>query len=151
LHIALTQNIIFTMKCPVCRAPYRSASASFAASPFASEANPASRSQLCRRCGVDLSSLIQLHDQAIWHHRQAIQAFKVADYEAAAVSNNQAIAFWSSNADFYGFAGQLWALQGEFPQAIAAWKKAQQLDPQQTIAHAGLHYLTSSPKADLEF
>ena len=128
------------MKCPVCRAPYRPASASSAADSDAAHANPALRSALCRRCGVDLSPLIQLHDRAIWHYRQAIQAFRAGDYAVAIASNDQAIALWS-NADFHAFAGQLWALQGEFLQAIAAWKIAHQLDPQQAIAHAGLQGL----------
>lgn len=117
------------MKCPVCRAPYRPDSAT------------AEATQSCRRCGVNLSPLIQLHDRAIWHHRQAIQAFRAGDYDTAIASNNQAIALWS-HADFHAFAGQLWALQGEFLQAIAAWKTAQQLDPQQAIAQAGLQCLT---------
>ncbi|MBW4658591.1 MAG: hypothetical protein KME15_07945 [Drouetiella hepatica Uher 2000/2452] len=117
------------MKCPVCRALYRPASAT------------AEAAQSCRRCGVNLSPLIQLHDRAVWHHRQAIQAFRAGDYATAIASNNQAIALWS-NADFHAFAGQLWALQGEFPQAIAAWKAAQQIDSQQAIAHTALQYLT---------
>jgi len=127
------------MKCPVCRAPYRPAPAPLAA---ASEENSAPRSSLCRRCGVDLSPLVQLHNQAIWHHRQAIQALKAGNADAAIASNNQAIALWSSNADFHAFAGQLWALQGELPQAIAAWEKAQRIDPQQTIAHRALQSLS---------
>jgi tetratricopeptide (TPR) repeat protein len=113
------------MKCPVCRAAYRSGSAN----------------QACRRCGADLSALVQLHDRAIWHYRQAIQAFQAKDYETAIAQINQAIALQSSNADFHALAGQLWALQGELWQAIDAWKRARQLDPQQPIAQAGLRYL----------
>ncbi|QZZ20462.1 tetratricopeptide repeat protein [Leptothermofonsia sichuanensis E412] len=53
----------------------------------------------------------------------------------------QAIALYASRADFHAFAGQLWALQGEFQRAIAAWKKAQQLEPNHPISTALLQSL----------
>ncbi|MGA7953387.1 MAG: hypothetical protein WCA07_07680 [Gloeobacterales cyanobacterium] len=127
------------MKCPVCRAIYRPASASKELGVESGENRLPSA--LCRRCGVDLSPLIHLHDQALWYHRQAIQAFKVGDYAAAATQNNQALALYSNNADFHALTGQLWALHGEFRQAINAWKKAQQLDPQHSTAGACLECL----------
>jgi Flp pilus assembly protein TadD len=118
------------MKCPVCRATYRP--------PEGPE-----EATLCRRCRVDLSPLIQIHDQAIWHYRQAIQAFKAGDYAAATHHNNQALALDHHNADFHALSGQILALQGEFWQAIAAWKTARQLDPQHPVATACLQCLTA--------
>jgi tetratricopeptide (TPR) repeat protein len=112
-----------------------------------SEAGDASSSQspelnpsvvLCRRCGVDLAPLIRLQDQAIWHHRQAIRAWQVGDYATAMVQNDQALQLDANNADFHAFAGQLWGLQGEVQHAIAAWKTACQLNPQQPTARQGL-------------
>lgn len=165
------------MKCPVCRATYRSSESrrqrtearepeakSFTALleqqlevprdvtllPHPSRIPPASLdpqlpsslpSLPCHRCGVDLAPLIHIHDQAVWYHRQAIQAFNVGDYGTAMIQNNQAIALYSSRADFHAFAGQLWALQGEFQRAIAAWKKAQQLEPNHPISTALLQSL----------
>jgi tetratricopeptide (TPR) repeat protein len=116
------------MKCPVCRATYRSSG----------NANSQSRSLSvplnCHRCGVDLAPLIDVHDRAIAYYRRAIQALQDGDYTAAMIWNNQALALWFGNADFHALAGQLWALQGEFRQAIAAWEKALQLQPQHPIA-----------------
>lgn len=103
------------MKCPVCRATYRSGA-------------------ICHRCGVDLTPLIHLHDQAIWHHRQAIQAFQSGDYATAIAHNGQAITLHTQQPDFHALAGQLLALQGDFPKAIAAWKIAQRLDPKHPTA-----------------
>ncbi len=115
------------MKCPVCRATYHPPQA-------ASQGH----TPTCRRCGVDLAPLIRLHDQAMWHHRQAIQAFKAGEIEAAIAWNSQAIALSFKNADFHALEGQLWALQGKLGQAIAAWEKARQLNPQHPTAHAAL-------------
>jgi tetratricopeptide (TPR) repeat protein len=113
------------MKCPVCRAIYRPAP-----------------SPNCRRCGVDLSPLIRLHDQAVWHHRQAIQELQAGRYAEATVSNQQALALNASSDDFQALAGQLWALQGEFRPAIAAWKRARHLNPQHPTATRCLQGLT---------
>ena len=52
--------------------------------------------------------------------------------------NQQALALAANQPDFQAFAGQLWAIQGEFAQAIAAWQKALQLDPQHSTAGACL-------------
>ncbi|HEY9641972.1 MAG TPA: hypothetical protein V6C57_15905 [Coleofasciculaceae cyanobacterium] len=120
------------MKCPVCRATYRS--------PGQTEDAAAS---LCRRCGVDLSPLIQIHDQSIWHYRQAVEAFKAKDYAAAAHHNHQALALDRHNADFHALSGQLLALQGELGQAIAAWKIARQLNSQHPTAAACLQCFTA--------
>lgn len=114
------------MKCPVCRAIYR----------------PANETSLCRRCKADLSPLIQIHDRALWHYRQAIQLVKAGDYAAAQTQNNQAIALHYNNADFHALAGQLWALQGEFHLAQAAWKQAQKLEPLHPVACSCLQILT---------
>ena len=111
------------MKCPVCRATYRP------------QVPP---NQVCRRCGVDLSPLIALHDRALWHHRQAIASFQAGDRAAAAIQNDRALALSPNHPDFQAFAGQLWALQGELSLAISAWKKARQLHPQQPTASQGL-------------
>jgi tetratricopeptide (TPR) repeat protein len=113
------------MKCPVCRAIYRPNDTS-----------------CCQRCKTDLSPLIQIHDRAVWHYRQAMQFFAIGDYLAAQAQNDRAIALYSKNADFHALAGQLWALQGEFARAIVAWKQAQQLEPSHPIAGNCLQILT---------
>jgi tetratricopeptide (TPR) repeat protein len=109
------------MQCPVCRAVYRP-----------------SPTHSCRRCGLDLSPLITLHDQALWHHRQALESFRAFDYPTAIAENDRALALIPNQPDFQAFAGQLWACQGEFAKAIAAWEKALQLDPHQKKAEACL-------------
>jgi hypothetical protein len=97
------------MKCPVCRAIYRPSKIG--------EDSRLIASTCCHRCGVDLAPLICLHDLALWHHREAIQSFKSGDLMEAISQNKQAIALYSSNADFYVLAGQAFALLGEFEQA----------------------------------
>jgi tetratricopeptide (TPR) repeat protein len=129
------------MKCPVCRATYRASEPKENLRPDDRHSIP--KLYHCHRCGVDLSPLISLYDQAIWHYRQAIQFFKAGDYAVATAQNNQALALQSTNADFHALAGQLWALQGEFRQAIAAWEKAQQLNPQHPTASACLQCLSA--------
>lgn len=111
------------MKCPVCRAPYRPSQ------------DPKATSQLllCRRCGADLTPLIQLYDRAILHYRRAIAAKQTQDYTTAQAAIQQAIAL-HRHADFHALAGQLYALQGQFEGAIAAWKLAQSLDPNHSVA-----------------
>ncbi len=111
------------MNCPVCNANYRPPAV------------------LCRRCGVDLSALIRLHDQAVWHHRQALQQGQAGQYAAAIAHSHQAIALHSQSAEFHALAGQLWALQGEVAQAVGCWQTAQALDPQQPTAVKGLALL----------
>ncbi|MDX2230365.1 MAG: tetratricopeptide repeat protein [Leptolyngbyaceae cyanobacterium bins.349] len=118
------------MKCPVCRATYRG--------------GEGGRQEVCHRCGVDLAPLIHLHDQAVWHHRRATQAFQSGDYGTAIAHNRQAIALHAQQPDFHALAGQLAALQGNFPQAIAAWKTAQQLDPKHPTATVLLKLLDVS-------
>lgn len=105
------------MKCPVCRATYRSSGRS--------ETAP----RLCRRCGADLTALVRLHDTALWHHRQAIAAFQAGDPATAQSHNDRALALHNGEATFHALAGQLWALQGEFAAASTAWKRAQECDP----------------------
>lgn len=123
------------MKCPVCRAIYRSSRIN--------EDSPVISSTCCRRCGVDLAPLISLHDLAILHHRAAIQSFQSGDLVAAIAQNQHAIAIHSHNADFQVFAGQILALQGEFDLAIAAWRKAMEISPQQPKAAEFLQLLES--------
>ncbi len=134
------------MKCPVCRATYRSSAVREQGLGARGNAFPLTRNLIpnplnCHRCGVDLSPLIHIHDRAIWHHRQAIQALQAGDYPIATTWNNQALALYVNNADFHALAGQLWALQGEFRQAIAAWEKARQLNPQHSTANVYLQGL----------
>jgi tetratricopeptide (TPR) repeat protein len=105
------------LKCPVCRATYRPKG-----------------SQLCHRCGADLSRLIAVHDQAIWHYQQAIHHLKTGDDPTAQLYVEQAIALNHRNADFHALAGQLWARQGDFERAIAAWKQAQVLEPSHVVS-----------------
>jgi tetratricopeptide (TPR) repeat protein len=134
------------MKCPVCRATFRSPEDRNQES-GAEEMNnsnprkPISQAYNCHRCGVDLSPLIYIHDQALWYHRQAIQERQVGNYSAATAWNNQALALHSSNADFHALSGQIYALQGEFRQAIIAWEKARQLNPQHRTANVYLQEL----------
>lgn len=129
------------MKCPVCRATYRS--------PEKSENSNSPPTYLCRRCGGDLTPLIHLHDQAIWHHHQAIQALRSGDDREAMHRNNQALALYANHADFHALAGQIWALQGELGDAIAAWQKALQLSPQNATASACLQFLATPDLSDL--
>jgi Flp pilus assembly protein TadD len=113
------------MKCPVCRATYRVTESNALAKP-------------CHRCGADLAPLIQLHDRAIAHYRQAIAKFIAGDVPAAIVANNKAIALHTQNSEFHAFAGQLFALTGEFELAIRSWQFAQKLDPKNAL---GSNYL----------
>jgi len=114
------------LKCPVCGAVYH---------PSISIEGQEGQGELsCRRCKVNLSELIHVHDQAIWYHRQALDLYQQGDYLAAQVNNNQAIALYSRYAEFHTLAGKLSALQGNFSQAIAAWLKALEIDPQNEIA-----------------
>ena len=121
------------MKCPVCRATYRAGSQQ-------TETEPSMR---CRRCGVDLSPLIQIHDQALWHYRQALHWLHHKQYAEAHNQIEQALALQAQNADFYALAGRLWALQGEFGRAIAAWQQACQLDPNHRVAGECLQRITT--------
>jgi Tfp pilus assembly protein PilF len=109
------------MKCPVCRATYRMPESVALTKP-------------CHRCGADLAPLIQLHDRAIAHHRLAIAHFAADDLSAATIENDRAIALHSQNAGFHAFAGQLFALQGQFDRAMRSWQIAQQIDPNNTFA-----------------
>ncbi len=120
------------MKCPVCRALYRRSEKG--------ETSNSPSTYLCRRCGVDLSPLIRLHDLAIWHHCQAIQALRSGDDLGAMQRNDRALALYANHADFHALAGQLLALQGEFGEAISAWRKAQQLNPQHATASVCLRF-----------
>jgi Tfp pilus assembly protein PilF len=108
------------MKCPVCRATYR-------------VTDSIEQTKPCHRCGADLAPLIQLHDRAIAHHRQAIEKFMAGDVPAAMMANDQAIALDSQNSAFHAFAGQLFALTGEFDKAVRSWQVAQKLDPKNTL------------------
>jgi tetratricopeptide (TPR) repeat protein len=96
-----------------------------------------------------LSPLIQIHDRAVWHYRQALQFFAAGDYLAAQAQNDRAIALHSNNADFHALAGQIWALQGEFQRAIVAWKQAQQLEPLHPIACHCWQILTELSSRDI--
>jgi len=59
--------------------------------------------------------------------------------------NQQAIALYSSNADFYVLAGQAFALLGEFEQAIASWHKAMEISPKHPKAAEFLQILGIAP------
>jgi Flp pilus assembly protein TadD len=93
---------------------------------------------------VDLAPLIQVYDQAIWHHRQAIEAFKQGDVTTALAHNHQALALYQGQADFHALEAQLQTLQGEFGRAITACQKAQRLDPQHPTAVACLQWIAAS-------
>jgi Tfp pilus assembly protein PilF len=124
------------MKCPVCRATYRKPQ-----SLDPPEVKP------CHRCGTDLAPLIQLHDQAMHHHRTAIAQFESGDLNAAIASNEHAIALHSQHPKFHAFAGQLWAVQGDFTAAVRSWKIAQQLDPKDAIVSDYLEILENLTSA----
>jgi tetratricopeptide (TPR) repeat protein len=128
------------MKCPVCRATYRSA-----------ESSKPAETPPCHRCGADLSALIALHDQAIGHHRHAIAQFVAGDLATAVAANHQAIQLHSQHPKFHAFAGQLSALQGEFESAIRSWQLAHTIDPHDTTVSACLAILgqlASNPKSN---
>ena len=108
------------MKCSVCRATYRITESTDLAKP-------------CHRCGADLAPLIQLHDRAIAHHRQAIAQFTAGDLPAAMLANDLAISLHAQNSAFHAFAGQLFALTGAFDNAIRSWQFAQKLDPKNML------------------
>jgi tetratricopeptide (TPR) repeat protein len=118
------------MKCPVCRATYRVTESTDLVKP-------------CHRCGADLAPLIQLHDRAIAHHRQAITHFTAGDVQEAILTNDLAIALHAQNSAFHAFAGQLFALTGEFDKAVRSWRFAQKLDPKNTLVLACLEILES--------
>ena len=109
------------MKCPVCRAVYRVTNSIDLVKP-------------CHRCGADLAPLIQLHDRSIAHHRQAITHFTAGDMPEAILANDRAIELHTQNADFHAFAGQLFALLGEFDRAVRSWQFARKLDPKNILA-----------------
>ncbi|WP_218081827.1 hypothetical protein [Anthocerotibacter panamensis] len=102
------------MDCPVCRAVYR----------------PHGEGFTCRRCGADLAALIQVHDRALWHYRQALNLLDQERYSAAQTANAQALALHQRSADFHDLAGRLAALTEDWPQAVASWRRALLLDPQ---------------------
>ena len=129
------------IKCPVCRAVYRPTKAKLFVAASAEEVRTALAS-VCRRCGVDLSPLIRIHDQALSYHRQALQFLQQGDYSKAKRNNEQAIALHQNSADFHALAGQLWALEGEFSLAAVSWQKAVDLNPQQPLASSCLQILT---------
>lgn len=118
------------MKCPVCGARYRS--------------QPASGTVLsCRRCGSDLTALIQVHDQAVWWYRQACEAFEAEDYPTAQTAVQAAIALHGSQyAEFYLLAGKVWAMQGEWSQAWQAWRQAAALEPKSEAVQALLQQMS---------
>ncbi len=121
------------MNCPVCRAVYR----------------PNPQSPICRRCGVDLSPLIQIHDQALWYYRRALRLLADGNYAEAKATNEQALALHHGNADFHALAGRLWALEGELQQALASWRRALMLDPQNRSASRCLQSLLQNSALDL--
>lgn len=133
------------MKCPVCRATYRSPDGNRGSevikvtSPDPPSPIPAPLN--CHRCGVDLSPLIHLYDQAIWCYRHAIQALQAGNYPVAISWNHQALALYRNNADFHALEGHLWALQGEFQSAVLAWQKARQINPQHKTTNVYLEAL----------
>ena len=116
------------MKCPVCRAVYRSSTG------------------ICRRCGVDLSPLICLWDRAIWHHRQALLQLQAGNLAMAKACNDQALALHRKNADFYVLAGRLLALEGDFLAASRCWKQAIAIDSRHPLAGQYLAFLQSKPQ-----
>jgi tetratricopeptide (TPR) repeat protein len=122
------------MKCPVCGVVYRPTKTSKEAGENEIIVSISPPSLTCRRCKTDLSDLVRLHDQAIWHHRQALSLFSQGRYSEAQLHNNSAIALHFNHADFHTLAGKLEALQGEFKQAISSWQQALKLDPQNVIA-----------------
>ena len=77
--------------------------------------------------------LIRLHDHAIYLHRQAIAQFAAGDVTQAIETNETAIAIHLQQPKFHTFAGQLWAVQGDFKAAARSWQTAQQIDPKDTI------------------
>jgi len=117
------------LKCPVCGAVYRPS-----ISIDRQEGQEGQGELSCRRCKVNLSELIRIHDLSIWYHRQALDLCRKRDYLTAQANNNRAIALYSRYAEFHTLAGKLSALQGNFRQAIAAWRIALEIDPQNEIA-----------------
>lgn len=136
------------MKCPVCRATYRSKRESSASS---QPVNDLAASKLegisaqatcqCHRCGADLTKLVHIYDQAVKHYQEAIASFHRGEHAQAKLQNQQAIALNQDLADFHAFAGQLLAMEGEFSKAISAWQQAVRLEPDHKLAQNCLHLL----------
>ncbi|MBJ7901099.1 MAG: tetratricopeptide repeat protein [Cyanobacteria bacterium RI_101] len=99
------------MRCPVCRAEYRSGAV------------------LCRRCGLDWSPLLAVLDQALAYHRRALAAFEGGDYALAAEANDQALNLTQDQDSFHQLRGQLLFLAGDFSGAAQAWRRALRLAP----------------------
>ena len=135
------------MKCPVCRATYRSNWGGEEGELSLNSQPQTGRTVLCRRCHVDLSPLIRIHDQALWYHRCALHLTAAREYGQARESNDQALSLQQNNADFHALAGRLWALQGEFRQAIASWQQALRLDPENSTAQNCLQLMTELTQA----
>jgi tetratricopeptide (TPR) repeat protein len=136
------------MKCPVCRAAYRSKGNLSPADWVINDTQASSPEKvftqvtcLCHRCGTDLTELIHLHDQAVKHYRQAVANFCQGEYAQAKSQNEQAIALHHGIASFHALAGQLSLMEGEFSQAISAWQQAIKLDPDQKVARDGFYLL----------
>ncbi|MBD2300966.1 hypothetical protein [Nostoc sp. FACHB-190] len=125
------------MKCPVCGAVYRPVRGGEQI-----QASPTPQASTCRRCKADLSDLLRLYDQAIWHHKQALDLLSQKRYSEAATYNNQALALHYSNADFHALAGKLSALQGKFREAISSWQQALKFDSQNAVADHCLQLMT---------
>jgi tetratricopeptide (TPR) repeat protein len=128
------------LKCPVCRAAYRSKPSSELPEDTYEKSQEESP---CHRCGTDLAPLIELYDRAIDYHRNAIDRFKQGNISGAQVMNDLAIELHSQHPKFHAFAGQLWAVQGDFTSAVRSWKVAQKLDPKNAIVTDCLSILTT--------
>jgi tetratricopeptide (TPR) repeat protein len=122
------------MNCPVCRAVYRPSGERGRVGEGESESK-------CRRCGADLSPLIQIHDQALWYYRRALRLLTDGNIAEAKATNEQALALHHGNADFHALAGRLWALEGELQQAIVSWRRALILEAQHPLASRCLQSL----------
>ncbi|MBE9128668.1 MULTISPECIES: tetratricopeptide repeat protein [unclassified Coleofasciculus] len=133
------------MHCPVCRAVYRP----LKDTPESWDTESSSISPLCRRCGADLSPLIQLHDQAIWYYNQALKQLDQGNYSQAQVMVEQALARYYGNADFHALAGRLAALAGQFPEATVSWRRALKLNPEhQSASHCLQSLLEAARQPD---
>ena len=140
------------MKCPVCGAIYRpTRAAGTQGGETDGQTSPLPpQSPTCRRCKADLSDLISLHDQAVWYHRQALNLFSKERYPEAATHNNQALGLYYSHADFHALAGKIWALQGEWKEAIASWQQALKFDPKNGIAGDCLQMIKLVPQGGIK-
>ncbi|MBF0236117.1 MAG: hypothetical protein HQM12_00310 [SAR324 cluster bacterium] len=117
------------MKCPVCHAPYRG-------------------KPVCTRCQCDLTPLLQIRNNAVFFYNQAVMAARQEHWHEALRLVDQALEWFSAQAEFHLLRGKLLAQLHRYQEIIPAWKTALRYDPDsqrtQTALEAFQHLLKST-------